>query len=44
MKPTPFICEKKAAVAIWIGATVFTIGAMTLVINMRGRRSSSGFQ
>jgi hypothetical protein len=28
MKPTPIISEKKAAVWIWIGAVVFTIGAM----------------
>jgi hypothetical protein len=28
MKPTPFISEKKAAIAIWIGAIVFTVGAM----------------
>jgi hypothetical protein len=28
MKPTPIISEKKAALVIWIGAAVFTIGAM----------------
>jgi hypothetical protein len=28
MKPMPFISEKKAAVVIWISATVFTVGAM----------------
>jgi hypothetical protein len=28
MKPTPIISEKKAAIWIWIGAAVFTIGAM----------------
>jgi hypothetical protein len=28
MKPTPTISEKKASIAIWIGAAVFTIGAM----------------
>jgi hypothetical protein len=28
MKPTPIISEKKAAIVIWIGAAVFTIGAM----------------
>jgi hypothetical protein len=26
MKPTPIISEKKAAIVIWIGAAVFTIG------------------
>ena len=28
MKPPPIISEKKAALLIWIGAAVFTIGAM----------------
>jgi hypothetical protein len=28
MKPTPFLSEKKAAVIIWVGAVVFTLGAM----------------
>jgi hypothetical protein len=28
MKSTPIISEKKAAVLIWIGAAMFTIGAM----------------
>jgi hypothetical protein len=28
MKSTPNISEKKAAIWIWIGAVVFTIGAM----------------
>jgi hypothetical protein len=28
MKPTPVISEKKAAIVIWIGAAIFTIGAM----------------
>jgi hypothetical protein len=28
MKPTPIISEKKAAILIWIGMAVFTIGAM----------------
>ena len=28
MKPTPIISEKKAALLIWIGAAVSTIGAM----------------
>ena len=28
MKPTPSISEKKAAIVIWIGAAIFTIGAM----------------
>jgi hypothetical protein len=28
MKPTPIISEKKSAITIWIGAAVFTIGAM----------------
>ena len=28
MKPTPSISEKKAAIVIWIGAALFTIGAM----------------
>jgi hypothetical protein len=28
MKPTPTISEKRAAILIWIGTTLFTIGAM----------------
>jgi hypothetical protein len=28
MKPTPYIAEKKAAIAIWIGAAFFTLGAV----------------
>jgi hypothetical protein len=28
MKPTPSISEKKAAIAIWVGAAIFTNGAM----------------
>jgi hypothetical protein len=28
MKTTPTISEKKAAIFIWIGATIFTIGVM----------------
>jgi hypothetical protein len=28
MKPTPSISEKKSAIVIWIGAAIFTIGAM----------------
>jgi hypothetical protein len=28
MKPRPYISEKRAAIAIWIGAAVFTIGAV----------------
>jgi hypothetical protein len=28
MKSTPTISEKKAAIWIWIGSAVFTIGAM----------------
>jgi hypothetical protein len=28
MKPTPNNSEKRAAVLIWIGAAIFTIGAM----------------
>jgi hypothetical protein len=28
MKTTPIISEKKAAILIWIGTAVFTIGAL----------------
>ena len=28
MQKSPYISERKAAVFIWIGAVVFTIGAM----------------
>jgi len=28
MKPAPYLSEKRAAVFIWIGAAVFTLGAM----------------
>jgi hypothetical protein len=28
MKTTPTISEKKAAIFIWIGAALFTVGAM----------------
>jgi hypothetical protein len=28
MKPAANISEKKAAIVIWIGAAIFTIGAM----------------
>jgi hypothetical protein len=28
MKPPPTISEKKAAVIIWIGTVVFTVGAV----------------
>jgi len=28
MKPPHYISEKKAAITIWIGAIVFTVGAM----------------
>jgi hypothetical protein len=28
MDPTPYISEKKAAILIWIGTAVFTIGAL----------------
>jgi hypothetical protein len=28
MKPPQYISEKKAAIIIWIGAIVFTVGAM----------------
>jgi hypothetical protein len=28
MKPPHYISEKKAAIAIWIGTAVFTVGAM----------------